>query len=616
MNSLLGPAITSFRLLSSPDKAVYVLFLLARVATNLLDVVGIAGVALFGTMLASGLTERSEASLGSITVSLENPVIYLWVISGVVLIFLTKSTVAVLLLRANGLFLARIEAQAALEVVKYFYGEDLSRVKSFSEARIQYTAATSTSMAFANILANLNVLFTESSLFLFVFIAFGFTNWTTAAVVALYFFILIGGFQWLISKRLKSVGFTMAEASKRVFSTLREVNSAYRELVVGSSLEGFLARFNNFRVIEARTFARLRFFEGSPRFFIESALMVGLLGLVGWQFFQDSLSEGLVVTAVFMSGGVRMMGALLPLQNALTWLRMYGPQARDCHEVLGAIGHDLPPKKTSPSDHPIKIEPATRSSDLIDRRKSPTGAVEVTMSAVSFAYGDSNAPALKNIDLEIERGSVTAIVGPSGAGKTTIADLIVGLLRPSMGKVCLDGLSPEQFRDQFPKSLAYVPQRPGIISGSIAENVALGFEKSRINEEQVLKCLESVGLLEVVQEKGGVDSDVGVQLDALSGGQLQRLGLARAFYSSPRLILLDEATSALDAGSESEIIKYVESFRGVSTVIIIAHRLSTIKHADKVVVVDNGEIEGQGTFDEVRKAIPLIESYVQLMSFE
>ena len=154
-----------------------------------------------------------------------------------------------------------------------------------------------------------------------------------------------------------------------------------------------------------------------------------------------------------------------------------------------------------------------------------------------------------------------------------------------------------------------------MVSGTIADNVALGQPLEEMDEERITHALEAVGLLDELA-KDGIFSDMGSHADALSGGQLQRLGLARALYTNPQLIVLDEATSALDATSEAKVIRYIESLRGSATVIIIAHRLSTVQRVDKVFVIEEGKVTGEGSFAEVRSEVPLVEEYVKLMSFD
>lgn len=214
-------------------------------------------------------------------------------------------------------------------------------------------------------------------------------------------------------------------------------------------------------------------------------------------------------------------------------------------------------------------------------------------------------------------GQNVAIIGPSGAGKTTLVDLILGLLTPQVGSVMVNDVSPAVLLDKMPGIISYVPQKPGLVAGTIAQNIALGLEEHQIDYELVREALERAHLSEFVDSlPEGVHTSVGKQADALSGGQIQRLGLARALYEKPRLIVLDEATSALDAGAEAIISNTLNSFAGDVTVIVIAHRLSTVQHSDVVYLMEDGHVTASGSFAELRKTVPMVAEYVKLMSFD
>ena len=256
------------------------------------------------------------------------------------------------------------------------------------------------------------------------------------------------------------------------------------------------------------------------------------------------------------------------------------------------------------------------AKELLPIRKSGSGlGIEVVN--LSFKHDGQTDAAVNNVSLSVQGGSYVAIVGPSGAGKTTLVDLILGLYVPEGGVVRVEGSDPRLLREKQPGLISYVPQRPGLVSGSVSENVALGVEKDQIDEERVRKSLSNAELLSYVESlPDGIWTDIGEHADSLSGGQAQRLGLARALYSEPRLIILDEATSALDAATEASISSSIQAFGQDTTVVVIAHRLSTIQHADTVFVMQDGRVVSSGTFKEVRKAVPMIEEYVQLMSFD
>jgi len=214
----------------------------------------------------------------------------------------------------------------------------------------------------------------------------------------------------------------------------------------------------------------------------------------------------------------------------------------------------------------------------------------------------------------IHPGSTVAIVGPSGSGKTTLVDLILGILSPQSGTVLLSGLSPQSAISKWPDAVAYVPQMPIMKEGSIRQNIAFGFSSEEVNSEKVQSALEASQLFEFVEQLPNKDySLIGERGIGLSGGQLQRLGIARALYLSPKLIVLDEATSALDGITEKEISNAISRLKEDATLIIIAHRLSTIVNADDVIYIQKGEILASGTFEQVRQAVPNFDKQAKLM---
>jgi ABC-type bacteriocin/lantibiotic exporter with double-glycine peptidase domain len=221
---------------------------------------------------------------------------------------------------------------------------------------------------------------------------------------------------------------------------------------------------------------------------------------------------------------------------------------------------------------------------------------------------------VNRINLEINEGEFVAIVGPSGAGKTTLIDLILGILEPTHGQVLVSEEKPLSSINLWPGSIAYVPQAALIVNGSIKENIQLGFPDAERNIELIWDALQMSGFDEFVKSlPGEIDYEVGEKGARLSGGQRQRLVIARALFSKPRLLVLDEATSALDGQTESDVSRSVLALRGKTTVLMIAHRLSTVTSADKVIYIDGGNLVAQGSFAEVRRKVPDFEKQAQLM---
>jgi ATP-binding cassette subfamily C protein len=265
---------------------------------------------------------------------------------------------------------------------------------------------------------------------------------------------------------------------------------------------------------------------------------------------------------------------------------------------------------------PELVERETKNlntGEQITHIEQPIGAV---FEDVTFSYPDSSSPALVNLNFTIEPGSQTALMGPSGAGKSTIADMLCLLLTPTSGRV-FQVTNSSKLERSIGGRVSYVPQKPGMISGTILENVALGVEPESVDREDVIAALQAAHLGTLISElPEGIDTSLGKLKDSLSGGQMQRLGLARAIYSKPNLLVMDEATSALDAESESEIQKTLEEMRGRVTVVVIAHRLNTIQHADKVILLEDGKVSDSGTFKELIARNLSVEKVVDLMRID
>jgi ATP-binding cassette subfamily C protein len=346
-----------------------------------------------------------------------------------------------------------------------------------------------------------------------------------------------------------------------------------------------------------------------PRYIIEAALLVGVALFVLAQALGGDIVKSAATIGVFLSGGFRLTAALLPLQNALLTINSVLPSARTAHEILAL-------DKGRHSTVQLKTTPKAKTSEAHERFKS-NSPIGIVLRDVSFSYPDANHPALKSASFEVEPGTQVALMGPSGAGKSTIADLLCAVLTPTSGTIVRSDSTNGANGFGALGRVSYVPQRPGLVSGTILDNVALAESKDEANREQALEALKLAHLAELISElPDGLDTPLGKLQDGFSGGQMQRLGLARALYTKPGLLVMDEATSALDADSEAEIQKALDSMRGKVTVVLIAHRLNTIQHADKVILVEDGSVKDSGTFKELVARNPSVERVVDLMRVE
>ena len=242
--------------------------------------------------------------------------------------------------------------------------------------------------------------------------------------------------------------------------------------------------------------------------------------------------------------------------------------------------------------------------------------VSVAVNSLGYSYPESpESVVLKNVTLQIEAGKMVAFIGPSGAGKSTLASLVLGLLVPSHGEVAIDGIPPRDFIRANPGAVALVQQASSLVAGTIAENIALGEANSDIDQDALNYAIEGAELTDWI---AGLENGVNTTIDAgsISGGQLQRIGLARALYTRPGLLVLDEPTSSLDADTEHRIAASLKRLHGSVTQIVIAHRLTTIEDADVVYLLEDGVISASGSFAELRETSPTVARQVELLTFK
>jgi ABC-type multidrug transport system fused ATPase/permease subunit len=316
---------------------------------------------------------------------------------------------------------------------------------------------------------------------------------------------------------------------------------------------------------------------------------------------------------VFLAASSRIAPAALRIQQGILVVNNSAGNAEKTLEMIeDFIELEKPYLEKSQKNLLISMQDLERKYDSNDKYIGFKPEVKVT--SAFFKYPNQDKFSLANLTFTIEEGSSVAIVGPSGAGKTTLVDLILGVLPLDSGEIHISGLPPALAFQKWPGAVSYIPQNIFISEGSIRDNVSQGFPKEFATDERIWSALEFAQLRSTVQDlKFGIDTYVGDSGSRLSGGQRQRLGIARALFSRPRLIVLDEATSALDSQTESGITDSLDKLSGKVTSIIIAHRLNTIKFVDKILYIENGEIKAIGNFDEIRQNVPDFDKQTKLI---
>jgi len=597
----------SWGLLSHRQKTALTILALARVLANGLDILAIAMIGAVGALAVGSAV--SIPFLDQLNIAPENLLVITLVSAGVV--FVVKTVLGIALHRTTMLYLAKIETLFAVQVAESIFSGSFAKLRKQSQSEIEWAILRSTQKAFKGILGTAVGFVAEASLALMIFGFLFFIEWTLAVAVTLYFFAILALFQLYSRHRLTTRGKEFAEGSISVNESITDLTRAFREITVLSKASVFLKSLAESRGKVARADATLAYLTAVPRLIVELGLIAGAIGFVAFQYARGDGLSGLVIFGVFLMASLRIMSALLPLQRALQFLRFDAPNAKAAQDFLWELSKSRDEKVTEAAE-PSPLSPPPATTNLRQ-------GIDVEMESVSFDYVDTEEPTvvLRNISLSVGAGSTVALIGPSGAGKSTLVDLVLGLNKPTTGKIRCSGMSPVALRTLRPGSVSYVPQKPGLVSGTIEQNIALGVPIEEIDPIALWDAITAAKLTELVTSLPyGVKSSLGKQSDSLSGGQIQRLGLARALYTRPRLLVLDEATSALDAETEAAISESLALLKGQTTLIVVAHRLSTVQRADVIHVLHEGRIIASGTFQELRKASPLVKKYVQLMSFD
>lgn len=402
------------------------------------------------------------------------------------------------------------------------------------------------------------------------------TSHSITVVIGVLLLLCIGLF-FMISKKVSSrLGRQNENYNAKLFQWINQSLGGIKELKILQREEYFIDSYktNYKKLIWGARVNEL--IAALPKYIVETVAMVGLVSaiIIKLLFGHGALETFIPQIAVFAVAAFRLLPSVGRV-NAYINSIMYNKASLDM------IYDDL---KEIDSEPVQEIEWQGKKEKWIFTKG-------VTVEHVSYHYPDSDVEVLHDISLEIPKGKTVALIGPSGAGKTTLADIILGLLPPVSGVVRMDQHNVYENLRSWREKLGYIPQSIYLSDDTIRNNVAFGIYEAQIDDNAIWKALEKAQLKEFVQGlENGLDTYVGDRGVRLSGGQRQRIGIARALYHDPEILVLDEATSALDSSTEQAVMESIESLQGLKTMIIIAHRLTTIKNADLVYEVSGGNV--------------------------
>jgi ATP-binding cassette subfamily C protein len=521
---------------------------------------------------------------------------FIYISTLVIVIFIVKTFLAILGNHKILIFLGKKAASASSRMVSKLLASRPDYILRKKSQELLYSVTAGIDSLILNYVSAACVLLTEA-VFLVVIIAGVVALSPSAGVIAL----IVFGLSTLFISRLTSrSGKSLSENSARLGVQYNErmlqTLSLYRELLLRSDLDKASSETQAVRALTLRMRAQLIFLPTLSKYLFEFSIVIGgaLVG-ISQILFQDS-NGAIASVVIFVAASTRILPSLIRAQNSFLNMKQSEGGAQVTLDVISEIDELL--EKVDVNTH---VETTSKFRPII-------GVENLT-----FLYPETDNIVLKEINFSIKAGQFVAIVGQSGAGKSTLVDLLLGMYQPTSGYIKVSGVSPREAVKTWPGLISYVPQDISIIDGTIAKNIAL--QDSDRQENRICNSLERAHLLnDVMAMSNKLNEVVGERGTRLSGGQRQRLGIARALYTNPEMIIFDEATSSLDPITEKSVTDAIYNKKNGVTLIVIAHRLSTVKHADLVILLDQGKLIAKGTFEEVRSLAPKFDEQAKLVN--
>lgn len=493
-----------------------------------------------------------------------------------IIIYIFKNIYVTMMYNMQYSFIFGNQKKLAVKLMDCYMHQDYLFHVSKNVAELQRNV-TSDVNGFFTVVLNFLQFLAEISVCIVIVLYLLMQDFVTTMAVAILLFVFVGLFAGLFKKILGEKGRKNREVNVQVTKWILQSFSGIKEIKVINAEDFFIYNYNKYYSQFATLQRQQSMLTFVPRPVMETVCICGLLIAVILKLTIDSsdIASFIPTLSVFAIAAFRMLPSFNRITGYLGGIMFSKPS-------IDAIYQDLK-----------EVEQLQRHRESIEKNEENMPLTKlIQMNQVSFKYPESDKWILKNADIEIKKNSSVAFVGASGAGKTTAADLILGLLEPVEGKILVDGTDIRTNMAAWHEKIGYIPQTIYLMDDTIRANIAFGIDEADINEAGIYNAIKEAQLDEfIAQLPDGIETEIGDRGVKLSGGQRQRIGIARALYRNPEVLVLDEATSALDNDTEKEVMEAIDSLHGTRTLIVIAHRLSTIQNCDEIYEVGNGKFQ-------------------------
>lgn len=584
MKLLIQQVKQSLSYLDRRDKSRLMIAVFGQIVLALFDMAGAAGLGFIGVIAAVSITNSTppesilkvENFLGIADYPITKQLSILGMI--VIALFIGKSVGSLYLNRRVLHFLAAKQVRIAGEIWKKVLKGDYLSIAGYSRQELVQAVTDSLNISIIGILGNFMLAISELILLTFLLILLSVVYPSMALLTLLTFGTLAYITQNKIGKKTREMNAEYSRAAVASKTSLMDSLSVLPEIKVSGRSPYFISKFSADRAMAADAYVKSLWLGQVPKYVLEIGLVFSGIFIFFFTQATSTSVDAIGRIVVFLAVSGRLVPSILRLQSEVIGMHANTGTSQSINDLRDKL-------KTIHTSSSHKVSKNSESS-LQTNIETTT---EIHFEKVTFCYQD-DGQAFNFGDLHIQPGRSVAVIGKSGVGKTTLVQLILGLIKPNTGKVTLNEKTPIDWMESNLGSVSYLPQAVAIVSGNIAENVALGVASDLIDENKIRFALKIAALDNWVESLPlGSKTNIGENGLNFSGGQLQRIGIARAVYNRPGLIVLDEPTSSLDEETEGAFLEMLALLHGQTTFVMITHKLAMLEHVDDVLLLEETE---------------------------
>lgn len=574
------------------DKWKLILIVISNIFLSLIDVIAIAIIGVLTSLTVNGIQSNSPQKFARNFLDLfhlsglnfQRQVAILGTLAAFLLIFRTFASA--FLLRNVMRFLVNKTLEITKMMVKNLLNQEYLDLQRRSLQKNTFLISDSIRNISLGIIGTTINLCSDIILTLAVIVALFVVDPFSTIILLLLFLGILYPIQRIMNKRATKLGNDFKFLTLRLRSKIIEAISAFRELHVKDRRQFYIDEIISNQQLISRNAADAAFMPYVSKYTLDVLVVLVAVALAGYQFASHSAIQAITILSIFLTASSRLTPAMLRIQQAVLILRINLATSKETIELI--------------DEFEIKGN-KSQIKQIVKNRNYDKFIPQIVCKKLDYIYPGSNRSILKNVSFTIDENSIFGITGSSGVGKTTLVDLLLGILEPKDGSIEISGFNPKRAIESFAGKIAYVPQQILIVDGSLRENLTLGYNNNYFSDYQLIEALERASLSSFYYSlEKGLDTHLNDLGSNISGGQRQRIGIARALITRPQILVFDEATSSLDVNTEGEILRTIQNLKKGMTIVMIAHRLSTLKICKKIIFLSENEYH-VGTLNSIRR---------------